>query len=113
MEDLAEITLRFENGMIGSVHLDYFQRPPEHTLQISFERGLVRWDNATGAAEVYSVDEDHWDTLSPPADFERNQLFLDETAHFLALLRGEASSRCDLTDGIRAWNSLKRCINLP
>ncbi len=102
VEDVAEITLRFENGLIGSVHLDYFQRPPEHTLQISFERGLVRWDNATGAAEVYSVDEDRWETLSPPADFERNQLFLDETAHFLALLRGEASSRCDLTDGIRA-----------
>ncbi len=65
VEDVAEITLRFENGLIGSVHLDYFQRPPEHTLQISFERGLVRWDNATGAAEVYSVDEDCWETLSP------------------------------------------------
>lgn len=102
VEDVAEITLRFESGLIGSVHLDYFQRPPEHTLHIGFERGLIRWDNATGAAEVYSVDEDRWDTFSPPEGFDRNQLFLDETAHFLALLRGEEISRCDLTDGIRA-----------
>ena len=102
VEDVAEIMLKFESGLIGSVHLDYFQRPPEHTLQIGFERGLVRWDNATGAAEVYSVDEDRWETLSPPPGFERNQLFLDETAHFLALLRDEEVSRCDLSDGIAA-----------
>ena len=102
VEDLAEITLKFESGLIGSVHLDYLQRPPEHTLQIVFERGLVRWDNATGAAELYSVDEARWETLSPPAGFERNQLFLDETAHFLTMLRGEVDSRCDLSDGIRA-----------
>jgi len=102
VEDVAEITLKFDSGLIGSIHLDYFQRPPEHTLTISFERGLIRWNNATGAAEVYSVDEERWETLLPPTDFERNQLFLDETVHFLALLRGEAVSRCDLNDGIRA-----------
>lgn len=102
VEDVAEITLGFESGVVGSVHLDYIQRPPEHTLSISFERGLVRWDNADGIAQVYHVDGDRWETLSPPEDFERNQLFLDETAHFLALLRGETASRCDLTDGIRA-----------
>ena len=102
VEDVAEIVLKFESGLVGSVHLDYFQQPPEHTLTINFERGLVRWNNATGAAEVYSVDEARWETLLPPTGFERNQLFLDETAHFLAMLRGEAVSRCDLSDGIRA-----------
>ena len=50
----------------------------------------------------HPVDEDRWGTLSPPASFERNQLFLDETAHFLAMLRGEEVSRCNLDDGIKA-----------
>lgn len=102
VEDLAEITLGFENGVVGSVHLDYIQRPPEHTLAIIFERGLIRWDNASGEAQVYAADSTSWETLRPPEDFERNQLFLSETAHFLEVLRGEASSRCDLADGIRA-----------
>lgn len=102
VEDVAEIVLKFDSGLIGSIHLDYFQRPPEHTLTINFERGLVRWDNATGAAEVYLTDGARWETLLPPSGFERNQLFLDETAHFLAVLRGEVASRCDLSDGIRA-----------
>ena len=34
VEDSAEIGLRFENGVIGSVHLDYVQRPPGHRLEI-------------------------------------------------------------------------------
>jgi predicted dehydrogenase len=102
VEDLAEITLSFESGVVGSVHLDYVQRPPEHTLTINFERGLVRWDNADGAAQVYRVENESWETLSPPDDFERNQLFLSETAHFLAMLQGETDSRCDLADGIKA-----------
>jgi predicted dehydrogenase len=102
VEDVAEITLGFESGVVGSVHLDYVQRPPEHTLAINFERGQVRWDNADGAAQVYRVDNERWETLLPPEGFERNQLFLSETAHFLAMLRGETDSRCDLSDGIKA-----------
>ena len=102
VEDLAEITLGFESGVVGSIHLDYIQRPPEHTLAIIFERGLIRWDNASGEAQVYAADSASWEILRPPEGFERNQLFLSETAHFLEVLRGGASSRCDLADGIRA-----------
>ncbi len=28
VEDVAEIGIRFQSGVIGSLHLDYFQRPP-------------------------------------------------------------------------------------
>ncbi|MDY6874032.1 MAG: Gfo/Idh/MocA family oxidoreductase [Chloroflexota bacterium] len=102
VEDTAEITLGFENGLTGSVHLDYVQRPPSHWLTINFENGQVRWDNATGQADVYAVDSATWETVSPPDDFERNQLFLEETRHFITLIKGEAESRCSLADGIRA-----------
>ncbi|TES93388.1 MAG: Gfo/Idh/MocA family oxidoreductase, partial [Anaerolineales bacterium] len=34
VEDTAEIGLKFVNGVIGSVHLDYNQRPPRHQLEI-------------------------------------------------------------------------------
>lgn len=107
VEDVAEITLGFESGVVGSVHLDYFQRPPEHTLAINFERGMVRWDNSDGAAQVYRVEDERCETLSPPEGFERNQLFMSETAYFLAMLRGEAASRCDLSDGIKALEITK------
>ena len=102
VEDVAEILLTFESGVIGSVHLDYFQQPPTHWLEIILEGGQIRWDNATAEAQVYSVQDQSWQTLSPPEGFERNQLFLEETRHFLAMIQGEEASRCTLLDGIRS-----------
>ena len=102
VEDVAEILLNFNNGMIGSVHLDYFQRPPAHWLEINAENGHIRWENATAEARVYSAQDKAWQTLSPPDGFDRNQLFMEETRHFLALVRGEEPSRCSLSDGIRS-----------
>ncbi len=102
VEDVAEILLDFNNGMIGSVHLDYFQQPPAHWLEVNAENGHIRWDNATAEARVYSAQDKTWQTLSPPDGFDRNQLFMEETRHFLALVRGEEPSQCSLSDGIRS-----------
>lgn len=102
VEDVAEITMNFASGVIGSIHLDYFQRPPSHWMEINCEKGQVCWDNADGAAKVYSADQGSWQTLSPPEGFERNDLFLAEMRHFIALVSGEEASRCDLEDGVQA-----------
>ncbi len=102
VEDAAEITLAFENGCIGSVHLDYFQRPPSHWLEINCAGGQIRWENASGAARIYRSEVETWETLAPPPDFERNALFMEEMRHFVGMVRGETLSRCDLKDGLQA-----------
>ena len=102
VEDVAEITLQMQNGGIGSIHLNYIQRPPEHWLEIVCEKGQIRWDNETGVADYYLADSESWAAIQPPPGFERNDLFLGEMRHFLNLIAGEQPSRCDLTDGIQA-----------
>lgn len=102
VEDAAEITLAMAQDVIGSIHLDYYQRPAEHRLSIACERGSVHWDNATGMAQVYRPDQAHWQAIEPPEGFARNDLFLEEMRHFLALTAGKAQSRCTLEDGIQA-----------
>jgi predicted dehydrogenase len=106
VEDLAEIGLYFRNGSLGSLHLDYNQRPPSHTLEIIGTCGTVRWDNADGIAWLSAVGPDEkagpWQDFPPPAGFERNWMFLDELRHFLELIRGGSESVCTLTDGVQA-----------
>lgn len=112
VEDAAEIGLRFTDGTLGSVHLDYLQRPPAHTLQIIGAQGTIRWDNANGAVHLFRAGDltesgeagsgAGWHTFPPPADFERNHLFLAEMRHFLQVVRGEAAPLCTLEDGIQA-----------
>lgn len=101
VEDCAEILMGFANGSSASVHLDYFQQPPSHTLEITCENGRVCWDNADGKAQVYRAQSGAPTQLTPPEGFERNQMFLEEMAGFVRLCRGESLPHCSLADGIR------------
>jgi len=106
VEDLAEITLRFTTGSIASLHLDYDQRPPSHTLEIMGTHGTIRWDNTDGITRLSTVGLDDkagpWHDFAPPEGFERNWMFLDEMRHFRDIIHGKARSLCTLQDGIHA-----------
>jgi len=104
VEDTAEIGLQFAGGVIGSVHLDYNQRPPAHHLEIIGTQGVLRWDNTDGAVHLYREDASSpSDEIFPPPDgFERNQLFLAEMRHFIQVTMGYKEPLCTLVDGIQA-----------
>jgi predicted dehydrogenase len=102
VEDCAEIGLGLENGAHGSVHLDYFQRPAVHRLEISGTEGSLRWDNADGAVQVYRVGANAWENFPAPDGFERNTMFLEETRHFIEVIKGHENPLCTLQDGVRA-----------
>ncbi|PWH14295.1 MAG: gfo/Idh/MocA family oxidoreductase [Anaerolineae bacterium] len=113
VEDVAEIGLKFHNGAIGGLHLNYFQRPTVHRLEIVGTNGTLRWDNADGVlihlhipdsfGGIYSHPTPPVETrYAPPSGFERNDLFLAQTRHFLQVAAGEAEPLCTLHDGIRA-----------
>jgi predicted dehydrogenase len=120
VEDTAEIALRFHSGVLGSVHLDYNRRPAAHHLEIVGTDGVIQWDNADGAARVYRVADQQWEIFSPPVGFERNDMFLDQMSHFLAVARSESLPVCSLEDGIdvlelalKALASAQRGMMLP
>jgi len=113
VEDVAEIGLKFSNGAIGGVHLNYVQRPPRHTLEIVGTDGTLRWDNADGVLQLQKFPAPFASysdlppapviqTFAPPEGFERNQLFVSQTRHFIETARGESEPICRLEDGIMA-----------
>lgn len=102
VEDFAEIILRFENDCVGSIHLDYFQRPASHWLEINCVNGQIHWDNDDGSARIYRVDNNSWEIIEPPHGFQRNDLFLAEIEHFLQIVKGTTLSQCTLQDGVQA-----------
>ena len=102
VEDTAEIGLRFASGVLGSLHLDYNQRPPSHWLEIVTSQGTLSWDNQSGEVRVYQSKTGDWQNYPPPAGFERNELFLAEMRHFLQVTWGEAEPLCSLADGVQA-----------
>ncbi len=113
VEDVAEIGLKFTTGAVGGVHVNYFQRPPVHRLEIVAENGTLRWDNANGILHFHKFPAPFGsfsdqppapviETFSPPEGSERNQLFVAQTRHFIEIVRGEAEPVCSLHDGVQA-----------
>lgn len=110
VEDTAEIGLKFRNGVLGSVHLDYNRRPSSHRLEIVGTRGTLRWDNSNGFAMIYQTESNvqgdgkdgTWETYQLPDGYTRNQMFFTEMRHFLSVAKGEAEPICTLSDGVRA-----------
>jgi predicted dehydrogenase len=101
VEDVAQVTLRFASGAIGSVSLDYVRRPPRHALRIVGRHGQIRWNASDGAARLGRPGRDDV-VCAPPPSFERNTMFVDEVRHFLDCLEGRDRPVCTLEDGTRA-----------
>jgi predicted dehydrogenase len=112
VEDMAAIHLGYENGIEGSLFLDYFRRPPLHMLEISGSKGCIEWKNNTGAARIFRASRDEWETALPPEGFERNELFLEELRHFIRVARGEENSQCTLEDGIRTQKLVQEIYDM-
>jgi len=102
VEDAAEIGLKMKNGAIGSVHLDYNQQPPGHRWEMVGSNGTMKWDNASGVLEVFSVDGKTWETYPVPDGFDRNVMFIEEMKHFIAVAGKKETPACTLDDGRQA-----------
>jgi len=101
-EDTALVTIRFNTGAVGSVYLDYIEQPPQHALIIIGQKGKILWDNKNSIATVYFEDGKNFKQLEPPKGFERNDLFVNELAHFIECIQNNQEPACTLKDGIAA-----------
>ena len=63
---------------------------------------MLRWENADASVKWINLKTGQWQTVAAPEGFERNVMFLDQMAHFRAVVRGEAQPICTLQDGRRA-----------
>ncbi len=100
VEDTAEAVLRFENDLTGNLHLDYFRRDKRHDLEVVGSQGTLYWDHADSAVRLRTPQGEQ--IFPAPEGFERNQMFLDEMAHFIELAAGKVPSRCTFEDGKKA-----------
>jgi predicted dehydrogenase len=100
-EDTAAILLRFAEGPIGEVHLDYVQREYSRTCQIIGDEGTIRWDYGEGEVRLYSGATRQRELFRDPPEWEPNVMYVDEMRHFVRCLAGEEKAALDVFEGAR------------
>lgn len=110
VEDVASILMRCggegSGGFPVHLHQDYLQNPPSRTCQVVGSAGKILLDLRAGTLGVFdgAGRSIHSETLDK---FDRNQMFIDEMAHFLAAVAGKQRPVVDLAGGI---TSLKMAL---
>lgn len=99
VEDLAEVLLKFESGIIGSVHVDYIQKPRVHILNIVGKKARIFWDCHHGFMEITDKDG-NTERTEDPQEFERNTMFLDEVKHFMDCVQNKKQTIHPIEQGI-------------
>lgn len=102
VEDLVEALLTFRSGVFGSVHLDLLQRVPTRTCRILGTEGTLLWDGIAHGLRLFT--QGAWIDLVRPDDppFDRNRMYVDELAHFLACVEDGLPPKVTGEDGLRA-----------
>lgn len=99
-EDVAVLLLRFRNGALGTVHLDYLQRAPSRTCRIIGEDGTILWDALEKSVRWYEAGPARWEEFRY-VEHDRNDRFREEMRHLLACHRREEAPIVDVAAGSR------------
>lgn len=88
-EDTAEILLRFENGVIGNIHVDCIQQGYRRCCRLIGEDGIIEWDyhkkDVVIATKKIVVDVDSKGTIINVL-YNNTDPYLKEMEHFIQCL---------------------------
>ena len=122
VEDTAEITLQFLNGVMGSVHLDLLQRAPTRQCRVIGTEGTVEWNGINDQVRVYRPTAGSWEELQGTRAVDRDLVYRMEMEHFMEcikerkvpLITGEDGLRVvELAVAIKQAAHAKKWVTLP
>ena len=115
VEDTATSLLEVSwNGRLLPIqlHQDYLQSPPNRQTEVIGDRGRAVIDLHAQTLSVYQRNVPQPEVFIAE-NFERNNLFLDQTRHFLECVRTRSRPVVDIHDGIQSIRiafAIKRSI---
>ncbi len=100
-EDICSGILKYEEGFIVELHLNYLSHKRMRGCQIIAENGTLEWDVKDARILYYEKNKNaphEIFALSPDYDF--NRTYLEETEYFIEVIKGNRKSRVDINAGV-------------
>ena len=100
MEDRADAMYIYNNNMVVSVHSDFATYPPQRKFIIKAENGTAEVDILNNSVK-YTLDGANTENISF-AEFERNDMFMEEMSSFVDAVRQNNVRSVSLDEGIQS-----------
>ena len=98
-EDIADLTVRFQSGAIGNIHMNLFAWNMHSHFELMGEAGVIQWRRFENEIRLFDPKTNRWEIY--PFGCQLNDMYVDEARHFLDCIRGAAVPRCDGWDGLK------------
>lgn len=99
-EDIAQILLRFENGVVAQVQMDYLSPFYRRTCEIIGSKGIITWDYNLGEVVLRVRGDPSPRIFNRTTPFDKNTMFIDHMKHFLSIIQNGGEPVVNLEDGI-------------
>lgn len=98
VEDNLNVLMRYKEKYPISLHMDYWQNPPERNMVVIGEGGKIYWDYYKGNAVLQT--ENMEETFH--CDLERNEMFKDTLNNFICAVREKKEPLIPLSQGLKS-----------
>src|SRR6266566_975619 len=98
-EDTASVIMRFANGAVADMHLDYTQRVYQRNFEFFGEAGTLLWSVRDRAVSLFTANDNNWVEWKEPPDYDLNTMYVEEMRHFLDCIEGSAKPITDFKHG--------------
>ncbi len=98
-EDMAELVMKYSNGMYAEVHLNYLNRTRLREFVIVGEDGIIKWDSTEQSVKLFEAKDGCWKVYGVEFEFQINDTYVLEMKHFLRCIYGEEESINGASDG--------------
>lgn len=104
-DDIADLTVRFVSGAVGSIHMNLFAWNVHSHFELMGEKGVIQWRRLDNDVRLFDPEINRWEVY--PSGGQLNDMYLEEARHFLACVRGEAVPACDGWDGLKTMRVIE------
>jgi predicted dehydrogenase len=104
-DDIADLTVRFASGAVGSIHMNLFAWNVHSHFELMGEQGVIQWRRLDNDVRLFDPKINRWEVY--PSGGQLNDMYLEEARHFLACVRGEAIPVCDGWDGLKTMQVIE------
>jgi predicted dehydrogenase len=100
VEDMVNVCLEYENRrFLVNIHMDFLQRSPTRGCKFIGEKGTLVWNGISDEIDLFCAEKGVWERLATSALSDRNQMYMDELAHFLDCVNKKTTPAIDGVQG--------------